>query len=117
MTSDWRDYAACRDSDSSVFFPVKGEPEPEAERLCSGCPVRDQCLSDALRLRDVHGYRGGKTGPERHRMLKGSPRRDVLADIRRLKALRWSKKAICLALGVSDYLVDRAGPAAPREAA
>jgi WhiB family transcriptional regulator, redox-sensing transcriptional regulator len=118
MTPNWPDFMACRGSDPELFFPVRsGDQCLEAQRLCASCPVRDECLTEALKLRDVHGYRGGTTGAERQRILQASPQPDVLAEIRRLKGLRWPKKAICLALGVSEYLVDRAGPATPKEAA
>jgi WhiB family redox-sensing transcriptional regulator len=109
MTPDWREQAACRDSDLAAFFPSKGgDPCPEAQLMCSACPVRDECLADALRLKDVHGYRGGTSGPERLRMIRRTPKRDVQAEIRRLRDLRWSNAAICLRLGVSDFQVWRA---------
>ena len=116
--TDWHEHQACIDSDIAVFFPPAGfEALSEARSLCRRCPVRQQCLNEALKLNDTFGFRGGKTGEERRKILKEQPGPDVLAKIRRLKGKGWSKSAICLALGVSDYPVDRAGPATPREAA
>lgn len=109
MIPDWVERQACRGSDPSVFFPDRGgDPDPEAQRLCASCPVREECLSEALRLGDVHGYRGGVNGPERLRILKATPKSDVPAEIRRLRGLSWTVAAVCLRLGVSDYQVHRA---------
>lgn len=35
--------------------------------ICRACPVRDQCLEDAIDTFDRHAFRGGMTPPERRR--------------------------------------------------
>ena len=67
---DFRHRAACRSVDPEVFFPtaVQGrEVERQvsvAKAVCTGCPVRLQCLDWALtRLPD--GTAGGMTEHER----------------------------------------------------
>lgn len=68
--ADWRHRAACRGADPEAFYPA-GEPaDPFDERnltalvLCAGCPVRAQCLDEALgRIPD--GIAGGMTAGQR----------------------------------------------------
>lgn len=61
----------------SVFFGAKPDapmsrPEIAAARaVCTSCPVRRQCLKDALEQREEHGVRGGYTAPERLRAEEG----------------------------------------------
>ncbi|MGH8984727.1 MAG: WhiB family transcriptional regulator [Acidimicrobiia bacterium] len=47
----WHDRAACRDEDPALFFPprgVSGAALAEAKAVCARCPVRGECLADAL---------------------------------------------------------------------
>jgi WhiB family transcriptional regulator, redox-sensing transcriptional regulator len=67
----WRLAAACRFVDPELFFPVSDSgpslmQATEAKAICTECPVRRQCLSFALRTRQVHGIWGGLTERERH---------------------------------------------------
>lgn len=68
---DWESQAKCRGADPDMFFADNG---PEANNkyelvnamFCSRCPVRAECLEDALlteeRLgRGCHGFVGGET--------------------------------------------------------
>ena len=74
----WRDRAACRVLGprvaDAVFFPQQSYVR--ARLVCGGCPVRGECLADALaeeRSRDstdLHGMRGGLTPPERGALLR-----------------------------------------------
>jgi hypothetical protein len=76
---EWRDLAACRDTDPSIFFPeaVGGSPRTTggmnaaemaqyetARRICIECPVRPECLGDALAGRE-YGVRAGLTVSQR----------------------------------------------------
>ena len=72
--SDWHLEAACAGQPSAVFFP-KGDTGPNGERdvyaparaICAGCPVRAQCLDEALSLPDseAQGMWGGMDEKER----------------------------------------------------
>ena len=67
---DWWRYAACRDADPEIFFPVSsvgpGHGEvARAKAICARCPVRRQCLQFALATRQAHGIWGGTTEEER----------------------------------------------------
>ncbi len=68
--ASWRSAAACRSADPELFFPLSEsgrslEQIGEAKAICTGCPVRRQCLQFALRTR-AHGIWGGLTELERH---------------------------------------------------
>jgi WhiB family redox-sensing transcriptional regulator len=74
----WMDQAECKDMDLSEhdpFDPPSGGRYQsfvdEALAICARCNVREECLTDALQQRDVHGVKGGKTGPERADLLAG----------------------------------------------
>jgi hypothetical protein len=50
-----------------------------AKRICnSGCPIKDQCLADALRDEEgerwSHGVRGGLLAHERRRLIRDARR-------------------------------------------
>lgn len=65
----WVDVAACRDTDTAVFFPPQGaraETVRAALAVCARCPVTRDCLVDALAHGDWQiGIRGGLTARER----------------------------------------------------
>lgn len=109
MTPDphWRDDALCRETDATLFFPTKGDPLVEARRLCGMCPVRDDCLEDALRQRDYFGFRGGLSGQQRRRLASGRERPNPKAEIVRLYTRRWTPRAIGLRLGMNEAVVYR----------
>lgn len=73
---DWRRGAACLTTDPALFFDdrVRGQ----ALAVCAGCPVRHDCLEDALSLprNEDQGIRGGMTQRERQRLHTArNPRR------------------------------------------
>lgn len=66
----WRSRAACRGTDPEAFFPT-AEDGPvydaqvaAAKAICRGCPVRAECLEEAL-ARMPFGVAGGLTPEER----------------------------------------------------
>lgn len=68
---DWQDYAACRDVDPDLFFPLGtvGASLPQieqAKRVCRMCPVSGPCLRWALDHGD-DGVWGGTTEEERRK--------------------------------------------------
>lgn len=73
-------FAVCAQVGSEVFYPEKNESTVEVKRLCEGCPIRVQCLHEALTHRE-RGVWGGWTERERRRLLKsGAHDPDVLVD-------------------------------------
>lgn len=68
---DWREDARCSQVDPDAFFPETGKPARDAKRICAGCPVREQCLMDALTRDERYGVWGGTT-PHERRPLRAS---------------------------------------------
>ena len=73
---DWTVVAACRGMDPDELF-VQGAAQNRAKTVCSGCPVRTECLADALDNRIEFGVWGGMTERERRALLRR--RSDVLS--------------------------------------
>lgn len=72
----WRDKAACRGMDPNEFHPDPrhggkspgDEGTAEARAICHGCPVRVDCLANALTAGESLGVWGGTTPHERNRL-------------------------------------------------
>lgn len=69
-TLDWRDGAACRDTDPSLFFPVGTtglalDQISSAKEVCLECSCRDACLEFALVTNQDTGVWGGTSEEER----------------------------------------------------
>src|SRR5690606_33316964 len=75
ITTDWRDLAACRDSEPGLFFPV-GTTGPAVEQIeaaiaiCMSCSVREECLQYALETNQESGVWGGYAEDDRRRLRK-----------------------------------------------
>lgn len=82
---DWRDDAACRDTDPDLFFPV-GTTGPALEQIaaakavCVQCDVQAECLEFAIVSNQDSGVWGG-TSEEERRVLRRQ-------HVARLKAAR-----------------------------
>lgn len=70
--TDWISQAACRESDPDALF-VQGAAQNRAKSVCAGCPVRVECLADALDNRTEFGVWGGMTERERRALLRRRP--------------------------------------------
>jgi WhiB family redox-sensing transcriptional regulator len=78
----WHTRAACRDHDVALFFP---EPDvsaadqvARAKRVCASCPVRAECLADAMAWEQPsarHGVRGGLSVAERDQLHRQQAQR------------------------------------------
>jgi WhiB family redox-sensing transcriptional regulator len=59
----WRDQAACLDvvtAEYDPFFSEATELQTEAIAICATCPVRDACLTFAVRTGQQYGIWGGQ---------------------------------------------------------
>jgi len=75
---DWRENARCRPiahKRPEIFYPLgleKGANDTAgiqiAKQFCAPCPVREECLAEALRLGERWGVWGGLTPAERAAM-------------------------------------------------
>lgn len=70
--TDWTEMAACRDADPDALF-VQGAAQSRAKLICRGCPVKTECLADALDNRIEFGVWGGMTEAERRALLRRRP--------------------------------------------
>ncbi len=68
----WMVFAACRDAEPDLFFPVTPQEGDRALALCSICPVRVDCLEYALDTRERFGIWGGLTEKQRLALLRRS---------------------------------------------
>ena len=83
--TDWTTRAACKGMDPDELF-VQGEAQNRAKLICRGCPVRTECLADALDNGIEFGVWGGMTEKERRALLRRRPEvtswRDLLERAR-----------------------------------
>jgi WhiB family transcriptional regulator, redox-sensing transcriptional regulator len=70
--TDWTKRAACRGTDPAALF-AQGKAQNRATIICRGCPVRTECLADALDNRIEFGVWGGMTERERRALLRRRP--------------------------------------------
>jgi WhiB family transcriptional regulator, redox-sensing transcriptional regulator len=70
--ADWVNDAACRAGDPDQLF-VAGAGQNRAKGVCMRCPVRTECLADALDHRTEWGVWGGMTERERRALLRQRP--------------------------------------------
>jgi WhiB family redox-sensing transcriptional regulator len=78
---DWQMNGACRGQDPSVFFHPDGERGPAreareaaAKAICCDCPVRVQCASHSLAVREPYGVWGGLSEDEREAIYRRGAR-------------------------------------------
>src|SRR6187200_3698440 len=69
---DWAPAAACRQAAPDELF-VRGAEQNKAKLVCSGCPVRTECLAEALDNQIEWGVWGGMTERERRALLRRRP--------------------------------------------
>lgn len=69
---DWTSSALCHSADPDLLFQ-RGAAQNLAKVVCKACPVRAECLADALDNRVEHGVWGGMTERERRALLRRRP--------------------------------------------
>jgi WhiB family redox-sensing transcriptional regulator len=69
---DWALRAACRTEQPDQLF-VRGAEQNKAKQVCAGCPVRTECLAEALDNQIEWGVWGGMTERERRALLRRRP--------------------------------------------
>ena len=68
----WAERARCRSSSPDALF-VQGAAQHDAKRVCYGCPVRTECLAEALDGKIEFGVWGGLTERERRVLIRRRP--------------------------------------------
>ena len=67
----WMDDAACTTIGTEIFYPDGGGNGADARKICdTRCPVRAECLADAVEFADRHGVRGGTTANQRKPLIE-----------------------------------------------
>ena len=69
---DWAARAACKGDTPDALF-VRGAEQNKAKQVCAGCPVRTECLAEALDNQIEWGVWGGMTERERRALLRKRP--------------------------------------------
>lgn len=76
--SGWRDRALCARRDAELWFPGYNQraKAAAAKRVCSACPVRDECLAFAIVARPQEGIWAGLNQRELQAVIaeRGRPR-------------------------------------------
>lgn len=68
---DWRQEGQCSQTDPELFFPEQGGSSTrEAQKICLGCKVAEQCLEFAIANNEQFGIWGGLTRRERDKWVK-----------------------------------------------
>lgn len=68
----WMVDAVCPTTDPEAFFPEKGGSTKSAKAVCSGCPVRPDCLAYAIANDERHGVWGGLSERNRRRLKRAA---------------------------------------------
>jgi WhiB family redox-sensing transcriptional regulator len=77
----WRNKSACNGVDTEIFYPPRDKSlyktiADEAKSYCNGtdeipeCPVRRECLWEAVRTEEPHGIWGGLSHRERNALVR-----------------------------------------------
>lgn len=80
---EWVLRAACRDTDVDLFAQTASEQKRARDAVCRDCPVRLECLADALDNQIEFGVWGGMTERERRALLR---RRGLVTGTARTRA-------------------------------
>lgn len=68
---DWHQQASCRGLDPGLFYPDRGE-NFQLHDLCDACPVRVDCLADAIATHEHDGWWGGLDDRDRGRVKRAA---------------------------------------------
>ena len=99
---DWSSKALCNETRPDVLF-VRGAAQNRAKQMCSGCPVKAECLAEALDNQIEWGVWGGMTERERRALLRRRP--NVTSWRRLLEAAMNDHAAAVTASAAADELV------------
>jgi WhiB family redox-sensing transcriptional regulator len=101
LVASWRQLAACRGRDTDAFYVSKDvlHPPDEIREVCESCPVRADCLFEALVHRE-QGVWGGTTERQRKLLLRRY-RRASCPSCAGVNVPMLEGRQVCLACGLS----------------
>jgi len=70
LSRRWMEDAACKGTATDVFFPLQWQSIKPAERICSRCPVIEECLGYAIANEEWYGIWGGLSENRRRGLIK-----------------------------------------------
>ena len=79
LMPDWHMEAKCREADKSVFFGSSSPDERpaytlssirKARAICATCPVFNECITHAIRVREDYGLWAGTTMRQRRELFR-----------------------------------------------
>jgi WhiB family redox-sensing transcriptional regulator len=71
LRAPWTRDALCIEFDTALWFPTRGQSNQPALEICGRCPVRLECLAEAIDDPELdHGIRGGATAEARKVMRR-----------------------------------------------
>ena len=73
-TRNWTNRALCKNLDTELFFPQRGESTVHVRMVCKACPVVKPCLEYAMRGMEKFGIWGGTSERERRKMRSARAR-------------------------------------------
>lgn len=69
---EWTLDAICAQIGGDAWYPEKGGNPGHIKAVCTGCPVRSQCLDYALENGEAFGIWGGLTAKQRRKLRRES---------------------------------------------
>jgi WhiB family transcriptional regulator, redox-sensing transcriptional regulator len=93
LNDDWIADAACKGTDTTIFFPTRGVSTAPAKAICAECPVRMECCERAIAMSLKSGIFGGLSERERRR-------------VRRVRSIARKAGLVAWALEDNDELED-----------
>lgn len=83
--SNWNLKGLCKNFETDLFYPEPGESEKskKACSVCKNCPVRAECLTEALENSEQFGIWGGFTLRQRRKILSHLRGRLSIDEVRR----------------------------------
>lgn len=109
---EWSQFAACAKAPVPNMFPHDGDTRATtyAKSVCAACPVRLECLTEALDSGETHGVWGGLSPEERLSVRRNNVRRATKTGADRLTADEMAQEVLDAAAAAEDhsYALDRA---------
>jgi len=90
---DWATAAKCRKASPDKLF-VKGAQQHKAKVVCAACPVRTECLAEALDNEVEWGVWGGLTERERRAVLRKRPQVSSWTELLRIARERHEQAVV-----------------------
>lgn len=83
--TDWGKNGLCKNYDTELFYPEPGQSEQskKACSICKNCPVRIECLTEALVSQEQFGVWGGFTIRQRRKIANALSKNLNLDSVRR----------------------------------